>query len=181
MNQGESRRHYAVFETAAGWMAALASETGLLRLVLPRASAAEALDRLGTEPLPTTANPEYFAGLTGRLRHYFRGEPAPFDDRLDLSGATVFQREVWRVTRLIPYGETRSYGWVAAGIGKKGAARAVGRALGQNPLPILVPCHRVVHAGGAIGGFSGGLEMKRYLLRLESKRRRREAITLTSR
>lgn len=168
MNLAESKLRYAVFETPTGWMAALASEAGLLRLVLPEASAAEAVARLGVELLLTADDGGYFAGLTERLRHYFRGRPAVFDDRLDLSGATAFQNEVWRATRLIPYGETRSYGWVAASIGRDGAARAVGRALGQNPLPILIPCHRVVRAGGALGGFSGSLEMKRRLLRLES-------------
>jgi len=75
---------------------------------------------------------------------------------------------VWQATRLIPYGETRSYLWVAVQIGKPGAARAVGQALGRNPLPVIVPCHRVIAADGGLGGFTGGLEMKRRLLELET-------------
>jgi len=75
---------------------------------------------------------------------------------------------VWQLTRLIPYGETRSYTWVAEQLGKAGAVRAVGQALARNPLPIIVPCHRVVAKDGKLGGYSGGVEKKDYLLRLES-------------
>ncbi len=93
---------------------------------------------------------------------------ASFPDELDLSTATPFQRQVWEKTRLIPYGETRSYSWVAEQIGKPGAARAVGQALGRNPLPIIIPCHRVVASDGKLCGFAGGLGMKRRLLSLEA-------------
>jgi len=75
---------------------------------------------------------------------------------------------VWQATRLIPYGETRSYLWVAVQIGKPGAARAVGQALGRNPLPVIIPCHRVIASDGGLGGFTGGLVMKRRLLELET-------------
>jgi len=91
-----------------------------------------------------------------------------FPDRLDLSGATPFQRMVWEATRLIPYGETRSYAWVAGQVNKPGAARAVGQALGRNPLPIIIPCHRVIRGDGSLGGFSNGLEVKERLLHLEN-------------
>ncbi|GAH65608.1 unnamed protein product, partial [marine sediment metagenome] len=90
-----------------------------------------------------------------------------FPDRLDLSGATDFQRKVWETTRLIPYGETRSYAWVAEQIKQPRALRAVGQALGRNPLPIIVPCHRVVASNGKPGGFTGGIEVKKRLLHLE--------------
>ncbi len=103
-----------------------------------------------------------------RLRAYFTGRKVEFPDTLDLSVATDFQREVWDATRLIPYGETRSYTWVAEQIKKPRAVRAVGQALGRNPLPVIVPCHRVLTSNGGLGGFSGGLEMKRFLLRLEA-------------
>jgi len=103
-----------------------------------------------------------------RLRTYFSGHKAAFPDELDLSAATPFQREVWEITRLIPYGETRSYTWVAEQIGKPKALRAVGQALGSNPLPVIVPCHRVLNVDGKLGGYSRGVEMKRYLLSLEA-------------
>jgi len=117
---------------------------------------------------PTTRSPHLFKDLAERLRVYFGGHKVTFPDRLDLPGATAFQREVWETTRLIPYGETRSYTWVAEQIKKMGAARAVGLALSRNPLPIIIPCHRVVASDGKLSGFSGGVEMKKQLLSLEA-------------
>ena len=90
-----------------------------------------------------------------------------FNDKLDTAVGTVFQRSVWEAVSLIPYGETWSYAWVAWQIGRPKALRAVGQALGRNPRPVIVPCHRVVAGNGGLGGFSGGVEMKRYLLSLE--------------
>lgn len=101
-----------------------------------------------------------------QLTEYFQGKRKVFDLPLDLNG-TPFQRRVWNQLRRIPYGVTRSYGEVARAIGKPGAARAVGQASGANPVPILVPCHRVIAAGGALGGYGGGLRLKRFLLALE--------------
>ena len=88
---------------------------------------------------------------------------------LDLSVGTAFQREVWQELRRIPRGETRTYGDIAAAMGRPGAASAVGQACGANPVPILVPCHRVLAAQGRLGGFSGGLRWKRLLLERELK------------
>ena len=101
------------------------------------------------------------------LRAYFNGYKATFANKLDLSAATSFQREVWEKTRLIPYGETRSYTWVAEQIKRPMAVRAVGQALARNPLPVIVPCHRVLAHNGTLGGFTGGVEQKRQLLYLE--------------
>jgi len=103
-----------------------------------------------------------------RFKTYFRGGKIIFPDELDLSGATPFQRKVWEITRLIPYGETRSYAWVAEQVNNPQAARAVGQALARNPLPIIIPCHRVITTNGKLGGFSGGVETKRRLLQLEA-------------
>jgi methylated-DNA-[protein]-cysteine S-methyltransferase len=86
---------------------------------------------------------------------------------LDMRAGTAFQRQVWEALELIPFGETRSYLEVARSIGKPQAPRAVGQACGRNPIPILVPCHRVVSANGGLGGFSGGLHLKKALLALE--------------
>lgn len=84
-----------------------------------------------------------------------------------LKGATPFQKKVWKVLQTIPYGETRTYKWVAQKIGKPRAVRAVGQACGANPLPLIIPCHRVVASGGKLGGFSLGVAMKKRLLKLE--------------
>ena len=108
-----------------------------------------------------------FNDLIKRFQAYFSGQTVDFPDELDYSGFTPFQRGVWEATRQIPYGQTRSYGWVAQQMGKPGAARAVGQALGKNPFPIIVPCHRVLAGDGGLGGFSGGLEIKKSLLALE--------------
>jgi methylated-DNA-[protein]-cysteine S-methyltransferase len=87
---------------------------------------------------------------------------------LDLERGTAFQREVWQALAAIPFGQTRSYGEVARAIGKERASRAVGHACGRNPVVLLIPCHRVVAAGGGLGGFTGGLHLKRALLELEA-------------
>ena len=116
---------------------------------------------------PATLSPDRFKDIIERLRAYFDGHSVDFPDRLDFSGATPFQHSVWQAARLIPYGETHSYAWVAGQIGKPDAARAVGQALGRNPLPIIIPCHRVLAADGGLGGFSGGIKVKRFLLSME--------------
>ena len=96
------------------------------------------------------------------------GENVTFPDQLDLTSASDFQKKVWQAARLIPYGETRSYLWVATQAGNPMASRAAGGALGRNPLPIIIPCHRVIAGNGGVGGFTGGIEMKMRLLALES-------------
>lgn len=158
---------YNVFHTDAGWVGILGSTNGLRRVTLPQKSAGEACRLLGVTSNQTSLSPDRFQGLAARLRAYFSGHKVDFPDKLDLSGATAFQHEVWQATRFIPYGETRSYAWVAEQIEKPRAARAVGQALGRNPIPVIIPCHRVLAGDGKLGGFSGGLEMKRLLLRLE--------------
>lgn len=101
-----------------------------------------------------------------QLREYFAGERKVFALPLAPAG-TEFQKKVWAALRDIPWGETRSYGDIARAIGKPTACRAVGMANGRNPLPIFIPCHRVIGTNGSITGYSGGLEKKRFLLRLE--------------
>ena len=159
---------YTVANIGPGWVGVLGSDSGLVKLTLPQKSAREAERRLGGEAGEAVRADGFFADLLKRLKSYFAGRRVAFDDELDLSRASAFQGEVWRLARLIPYGETRSYGWVAEELGRAGAGRAVGQALARNPLPIIVPCHRVVAKNGGLGGYSGGPGRKRYLLRLES-------------
>jgi methylated-DNA-[protein]-cysteine S-methyltransferase len=101
------------------------------------------------------------------LQAYFRGELKSFDVPLEIVG-TDFQKRVWNTLRTIPYGQTRTYSEIAAQIGAPRAVRAVGAANGRNPVPIIVPCHRVIGASGSLVGFGGGLEWKRLLLELEA-------------
>jgi methylated-DNA-[protein]-cysteine S-methyltransferase len=110
-----------------------------------------------------------FSDAVEQLDAYFAGERREFDLELDLVG-TSFQRRVWEALLTIPYGETRSYGYIAEQIGSPGASRAVGLANGHNPIGIIVPCHRVIGADGSLTGYGGGLERKRILLELERSR-----------
>jgi O-6-methylguanine DNA methyltransferase len=102
-----------------------------------------------------------------QLIDYLAGRRNAFDVPLDLSKGTSFQRQVWRTLQRVPYGKLRSYQWIAARVGGRHYARAVGNAVGANPLPIVIPCHRIVAHDASLGGFSGGLSMKRKLLSLE--------------
>jgi methylated-DNA-[protein]-cysteine S-methyltransferase len=157
-----------LFDTCRGWMGAVGSPEGLKQIILPQKSREQVLSKLNGD-YNLVEGADVFGDLPQRLQRYLSGEPADFPDRLDLEGTTVFRQKVWRAAQAIPYGETRSYAWISGKLGYDGrAARAVGQALGENPLPVIIPCHRVINAGGGLGGFSEGLEIKRYLLRLES-------------
>ena len=127
----------------------------------------------GSRPGPVVSRPPAaVAAVAGALEAYFAGEgpwpgPAELADR---AGATPFAQAVYRAVAAIPPGRTLTYGEVAARIGRSGAARAVGRAMATNPFPVLIPCHRVVASGGSLGGYAGGLGLKRAMLDLEAGR-----------
>lgn len=143
------------------------SDRGLMRLSYDRLDGTYAMDAK-EQPLP----PAVRAGLT----RYFAGEQEDFASvALDLRG-TPFQVRVWRALRDIPWGEVRSYAHIAAAVESPRAMRAVGAANGANPLPIIVPCHRVVEASSKLGGYTGGLERKRVLLELEGARIREDVV-----
>ena len=101
------------------------------------------------------------------LSNYFNGHRVNFKSILDLSIGTEFQRKVWKKVSEIPYGELRSYKWIANEIGNLHAVRAVGNAVGKNPVPPIIPCHRVIRSDGKLGGFSSGIALKKCLLKLE--------------
>lgn len=150
---------FLVFDTPLGQMALTEESGALTRLFLP----GEGIPRLVSRetPLLSKGRDEILA--------YLRGERRSFDLPLDPMG-TPFQQAVWAELRRIPYGETRSYAQVAAGIGKPKAVRAVGQANHRNPLPIFIPCHRVIGASGKLTGYGGGLDLKEKLLELEGAR-----------
>jgi methylated-DNA-[protein]-cysteine S-methyltransferase len=149
-------------------MGIAASEKGVVTVVLPCPSEQEVLVNLGNNLFNAARSNNLLSNLVERLKLYFRGVRVDFPDKLDFTGATPFQSRIWQTARLIPYGETRSYGWVAQQAGNPKASRAAGQALGRNPLPIIVPCHRVIAGDGGLGGFTGGLQVKKQLLALES-------------
>lgn len=163
---------FAIVHTKLGWVGVSGSGAGLVFLMLPKSSRKAALSEIKEFAPDALEETSAFDDLPNRLQRYFNGEMVLFRDRLDLSGATGFYRAVWDATSSIPYGETRTYAWVAQQIGNPRAPRAVGGALARNPFPIIVPCHRVVASNGNLGGFSGGLELKRRLLEMEAGRLR---------
>ncbi len=159
---------HRIFPTAFGYIGIAATEKGLTAITLPCETEDEAAISLGEKTGKSDIDPELLPDLVDRITKYFHGEKVSFADEVDLTSASEFQKKVWQAARLIPYGETRSYLWVATKAGNSRASRAAGRALGRNPLPIIIPCHRVIAGNGGMGGFTGGIEIKMRLLALES-------------
>lgn len=148
--------------TRAGNFVATYSPRGLVALAFP-GRPREPADRQGLSPEIR----RWHALTIYAVRSLLNGRAPRRLPPLDLDGGTAFQRAVWARLRRIPAGETRTYGEVARALRRPGAARAVGSACGANPIPLLIPCHRVLAAGGKLGGFSAGLGWKRHLLATE--------------
>jgi len=173
-----------IFKTKWGWIGLATTDRGVSAVVLPKPTrraverdlmSGRSLNGVGARravPLPAEAKPAARHLRTARaaIVAYLAGKARSFALPLDWGDHSPFQMKVWEVLRGIPYGRVRSYGWVARKIGKPRAARAVGSACGANPVPLLVPCHRVVAGDGSLGGFSGGLPNKKRLLKLEGIR-----------
>ncbi len=142
-------------------------------MYLPVQDKQEALSMLGLRKVTDLSECKSLASIRRLIKDYFNGKAALFDCRLDLSGSTPFQRRVWKATREIPYGQVRSYKWVAEKMGSPAACRAVGNALAANPLPLIIPCHRVIRSDGKPGGFGGrmrNVQAKMDMLSLEGYR-----------
>ena len=168
-----STQRSCVFETAAGFCALAWSDAGVMRFVLPTASAAAAEKRLrrrapGAEP---GAPPPKIGEAIAAAQRYFAGEPADFSAvPLDLSDTDPLFARIYDALRRVGWGRTTTYGGLAAALGEtREVARDVGVAMAKNPMPLLIPCHRVLAAGGKLGGFSapGGAATKARMLRLE--------------
>jgi methylated-DNA-[protein]-cysteine S-methyltransferase len=152
----------ATVESPIGPLVLEATAEALTEIRLPRAGRA----RLGAGGGATGREPGPLRDARRQLAEYFAGRRRAFELPLELAG-TAFQRDVWWALADIPYGETVSYAELAAMVGRPTAFRAVGQANGANPIPVVLPCHRVVASGGRIGGYGGGLPVKRRLLALE--------------
>jgi len=153
---------HAQIETPDGVFTAIFSEKGLAELSFPDRPCA--INSSGIVPK------QWKEDTAAALRSVLRGEQPERLPPLDFSKGSSFQRRVWKALVEIPAGETRSYGEIATAVDAPGAARAVGAACGANPIPVLVPCHRVLAAHGKLGGFSAGLKWKRLLLEREAAR-----------
>ncbi len=159
---------YCELDSPVGALLAVASADGLLKLGYPNRPVDEQLEWLAAAVSPRLLEaPARLEPVRRELDEYFAGERRSFDLPLDWRLTTGFVNRVLRETARIPFGETRSYAEMAAGAGSPRAFRAAGSALGANPIPIVVPCHRVLRSGGGLGGYGGGLEVKRRLLELE--------------
>jgi methylated-DNA-[protein]-cysteine S-methyltransferase len=154
-----ARHGYHLFETEVGLCGIAWSDRGVTRFQLPEEDEAATRRRLvkGLTDAEEAAPPAPIADVVDRVQALLRGEPADFSDTaLDLEGVPPFHRRVYDIALTIPPGRTLTYGEIAKALGEPGAAQAVGQALGRNPIPVIVPCHRVLGAGGWTGGFSAG-------------------------
>lgn len=151
----------ANYQSPLGNLEIICSETGISEINILSASRADA----------TPDPPEFLSMCIQQLDEYFAGRRRKFTVPLDLSRGTAFYREVWRLVQAIPYGCTRSYSTIAETLGRPQASRAVGQANGRNPIPIIIPCHRVIGKNGGLTGYAYGLDVKETLLSLENPRK----------
>ncbi|GAA1564144.1 methylated-DNA--[protein]-cysteine S-methyltransferase [Kribbella sancticallisti] len=149
---------WSVIDSPIGDLSLAVTDDGLCRLRFGAVDAGPALER-----------DDLLIAAQEQLKAYFAGELTAFDLPLAAPGGSEFERAVWQQLLRIPYGEMRTYGEVAKAVGDAGAARAVGVACNRNPIAVVVPCHRVVGAGGKMVGFGGGIPLKRHLLELEAR------------
>jgi len=159
---------YATVDSPFGTWVAAATDSGLVRLALSPYRTEDVLEELATRLSPRVLEqPARLDAVRKELDEYFAGKRFAFDLAVDWSLVTGFNERVLQATARIPYGSVTSYGTVAREAGSPRAARAAGNALHNNPVPIVIPCHRVIGSGGGLVGYGGGLPMKEALLRME--------------
>jgi O-6-methylguanine DNA methyltransferase len=149
------------------WICLAAGDEGIAACTLPHRSAADALAEVDKRFAALARGDRLIPRVAQELRRYFAGDKARLDFPLDLSRARDFSRRVLSAVASIPYGQTRSYAWVAEAAGCPRGARAVGQVMARNPLAPIVPCHRVIGSDNNLVGFGGGLNLKQCLLRME--------------
>lgn len=162
---------FRVLDTPWGPMALVARGRCLVGAMLPERSRRRVLQSISQRWPDAEQDDQLLPRLVGQIAAYAAGRSATLTARCDLSAMTPFQRAVLEACRKIPAGETRAYGELARQIGRPGAARAVGQTMARNPIPLMIPCHRVVGVGGRLGGFSAsaGTDLKRRLLDHEGR------------
>jgi methylated-DNA-[protein]-cysteine S-methyltransferase len=159
---------YAETDSPFGKLLVATTRRGLVQLSYPNVDRDDALERLADRVSPRILEaPAELDEVRRQLDEYFAQEREAFDMDIDYALTRGFVRKVLRATARIPFGELTTYRVVATRAGSPRGSRAAGNALGSNPIPIVVPCHRVIHSTGGLGGYTGGLDRKRYLLRLE--------------
>ena len=159
---------YGTVESPIGELLIATTEKGLVRISFPTETEGIVLDELARRLSPRVVkSPRKVAQAARELEQYFAGRRRVFDVPLDWSLVGPYARRVLRATARIPFGKVSTYREVAGKAGNPAASRAAGNALGSNPIPVVVPCHRVLRTGGGLGGYGGGLDVKEHLLRLE--------------
>ncbi|MCX7670569.1 MAG: methylated-DNA--[protein]-cysteine S-methyltransferase [Anaerolineae bacterium] len=167
----DETRHLIFHAPTWGWIGLVASPDGLRLLALPRPTEKAALAALRRRAPDAVAAPDdaVLREAARQVTEFLAGTRREFTVSLDLRGHTPFEQAVWAAVLRIPYGQTRTYTWVADQVGGgRAAAQAAGAAVGANPIPLIIPCHRVIGADGSLHGFAGGLAMKARLLALEN-------------
>ena len=149
-------------KTPLGTFRISCDDTGLTEIILPNSNC----NAKENETTKIKETPPLLKRATKQISEYCKGRRTIFDLPLSVNG-TIFQQQVWDIIRHIPYGQTMSYGEIARQLGSTGKARAVGGAANANPLPLVIPCHRVIGSNGTLTGFAGGIEFKERLLNLE--------------
>src|SRR5436309_189833 len=159
---------YAFVPSPIGELIVAGTKRGLVRVSFPSETPDEVVEELSALLSPRVLeSPAQLDEVRRELDEYFEGRRTRFELRVDMSLTRGFTRKVLQATARIPFGSVSTYRDVARKAGNERAYRAAGNALGANPIPIVVPCHRVLHSGGGLGGYGGGLDVKRFLLRLE--------------
>ena len=160
-----NKLHYCKLDTPIGKIKIVGTKRGVCFVdLVPKSEVDFKLDmekRFGVRPIKDVIE---LVDAADEFIAYFAGELKEFTVPLDISAGTEFQKTVWTHLRKIPFGQVRSYKWLAERIGKPKACRAVGNANGKNPIPIIIPCHRIIETNGGLGGFSSGIDIKRRLL-----------------
>lgn len=162
-----SELFYDCFESPLGPLWLVADKSGLSYLIREKEEDVFLAEIARRTRLIPTKRLNQMSGWRGLLSRYFSGEATVFDGKIALLEGSVFQQNVWRTLLKIPHGSVRSYQWVGDQLGIKRAGRAIGNACGKNPIPVIIPCHRVVCKNGTLGGYTGGIGIKKKLLALE--------------
>lgn len=162
--------NFSIFKVPLGYLGLVLSDLGLQRVILPISTFKKVKEILNNSyTVAVTRDEEKFKELKRQFKAYFAGRNPKFKVKLDLSGYTPFELKVFEQVIQIPYGEVRSYSYIAKKLGNEPAKRAVGLALSRNRHPLVIPCHRVVAKHRGLGGFAGGIQTKVKLLRLEGR------------
>jgi O-6-methylguanine DNA methyltransferase len=171
---------YYLFKTAKGEAGFALSAAGICQVILPglkpdriRQQLTDKYEEISAGGFPP---PLLAQRLVEEAKAYFEGRPVALDFPLDLPEASAFELKVYRALQKVGYGQVQTYGWLAEQVGSPAGARAVGAALSKNPVPLIVPCHRIVRSDGSLGGFSaaGGAKLKKWMLELEAKKKEKK-------